>query len=145
MTEVRPFKISDLFEMPPLLGCYEGDFDLPYKIATISRVPGVEVATVVADQRPIAVIGVTISDKVGSLWAAASEAVSKYAIGYHKALLKEIARVVEKYDLVRIQSMINADNEKALKQHLSMGFEIEGRLRRSSPLGKDELLLARIF
>ena len=145
MIKVIPFHPKHMVDLPVLLGCYEGDFDLPNRITALFGVPGSLMHTLMNGEQPIAVVGGVLNKHILTIWAAASEAVKEHGFGYHRAVLRLLGNTVRETGVKRVQSLVNANNEAAIAQHRAMGFECEGLLKMSGPNMQDEFLFARIY
>ena len=104
------------------------------------------VYTLVVGNKPIAVVGCTEATRgVLSVWALAGKEVKDFPLFYHKAIKQLINGHVEELGARRVQSLIARDNDLALKQHISLGFEIEAELKCSGPTGEDQYLLRKLI
>jgi hypothetical protein len=99
--------------------------------------------TLVADSRPIAVLGCQQYGHILNLWALAGKAIAKYPVFYHKTLKRLIDHHMDDEAIFRVQSLVRADNELAINQHLKLGFVIEAKLEKAGPDMEDQLLMRK--
>lgn len=80
---------------------------------------------------------------VGEAWTVNGPLTVKYPVTFHKLISRWLALFTKKYDLQRLQAIVEAGNEMHVKWIESLGFEREGTLRKYHD-GRDYLMYARI-
>jgi hypothetical protein len=142
---ISKFLPEHLEQVDPL-DVYSGENNTKKLILEVYEAPGSHIRTLFSVRGEVlAVFGGFANGHKMSIWAYASKLIYKYPKQYHSSMLKVIEEASKEFSLVRMESVIFADNIVALKQHKALGFEVEGLMRRSGPKGQDEILLARIF
>lgn len=143
MTKVLPYKEGHLDFLDPL-ECYESSAKERIQNACMS--PDYTAYTLVVDRLPIAVVGcVLMNPGVLSVWAVAGKEIMQYPVFYHKTLRNLINGHVDELRVHRVQSLIDADNERAFHQHLRLGFELEAKLERTGYNGQDQYLMRKFY
>lgn len=142
---IRDFSPDDLDVLNPL-DIYSREENTKEHILNFYNSPDVICKSLLAvHDELLAVLGGIVNAHTLTLFAYVDKNVEKYPIQYHRTSERFFLDVVKQLGIKRVQSVIFADNKKALAQHFLWGFQVEGYMRCSSPLGEDELLLARIF
>lgn len=142
---IKAFDPSHLDLIDPLDWFLE-DVNIRQNILDINGAPGCYLNSVFSLRGDcVAVIGGLANGRALNVWAYVSKSVEKYPILYHKALRDQINYWIEELRLIRVQSVVLRDNYRAINQHVSLGFVIEGVMRKSSYSGLDQVLLARVI
>lgn len=130
-----------------VLECFKGEPGLFDSVLDIYEAPGSYVRTLFSVRGEVLAVfgGLTNMYKTMSVWTIADKKIKDYPITYHKALKNQMDLWIERLGLIRLQSVVEADNVVALKQHKKWGFEVEGTMRKSSWRETDQILLARVL
>lgn len=80
---------------------------------------------------------------VGEAWTVNGPLTLKYPVTFHKIIVRWLKLLTDKHRLLRLQSIVDAQNETHIRWIESLGFEREGTLRKYHG-GKDYHLYARI-
>ena len=144
MINVVPFLFEHLDQLDPL-PCYDGEPKLLECARNFYGAPGSLMHTLTSIHGEVVCVygGLTLM-RTMSTWAIVGKQVLKYPLAYHRTMGKQIDWWFEELRLNRMQSVVEVENERALKQHLKWGFEVEGRLRKSRWDGKDQFVLAKV-
>lgn len=73
---------------------------------------------------------------LGTAWAVWTPLGQRYALRIHRAVLAEMAGIVETYGLRRVQADVMADNAAAVKWVQALGFEEESYMPAYGPSGE---------
>ena len=93
----------------------------------------------------VAVGGVVILwSGVGEAWAVTSSLAEKYFVGFHRATIKNLGRIIRKHRLHRLQATVHERHEKSLDWVKRLGFEREGVLQAYGPDGGNYFMYARL-
>lgn len=140
---IRDFNPSDLDAIIPL-DVYAREIDTKKAILGVYESPNVICKTLLAVHEEIlAILGAFIDGTTMTLFAYVDKNVLRYPIRYHRESERFFMDVVRQLGIRRVQSVIFADNEEAIKQHLAWGFKIDKYIRSRDM--NDELLLVRNF
>jgi len=77
-------------------------------------------------------------------WSVLTPLVKKYSVTFHKSLKFFIEYYWKNLDLLRMQTTIDVDNERAQKQNELLGFKREALLEKFGPSGQDQYIYARL-
>lgn len=103
--------------------------------------------TILSDKNEI--VGIIGANPVfhhsATYWAYLGKQVRKYPKDLHKLLLEYIESVARAFNLTRVQTFVNTDNEAAIRHNERMGFTSEGILRKFGFDGKDQHIFSRVF
>ena len=95
-----------------------------------------------ANGQPMAIGGVTVLwDGVGEAWLAPSEYCFKKPLLLVKTALSVLAGTAKQYNLHRVQCVVRADDRKAQRFALALGFERESTLVKYGPEGHDYFMM----
>lgn len=144
MIKVVPY-LPEHIQTMDLLECFEKEHGVKDLILQLREAPDTIRKTLLSVRgEALAVIGGFVTYRTVNIWAAVSKLVRDYPKGYHKVLGQEIDLLFKEHDILRVQSVLFADNAKAIKQHRLWGFEVEGLLRKAGPNGEDQLIMAKV-
>ena len=97
------------------------------------------------DKEIVGIIGaVFMHEKVMTYWALLSDLIRKYPVGTHKAMLKYIDLVMEKYNLDRVQTFIDSRNLTAIRHNEKLGLVKEGLLVKFGRDGANQYVFAKV-
>lgn len=101
--------------------------------------------TLIADDRIIASGGVVrLLPGSGEYWSLVTPWIHRYPIAFFKAAKERLESMILDLRLHRVQSTVRTDDKRAVKFLLSLGFDIEGLLRKYSPDGLDHYIMGRV-
>lgn len=144
MIKIRAFEKADIIHMD-LLPYYSREIDTKGSILGMVEAPdSIRRTLLTVRGEVLAVVGGLIHYQAMSVWAAVSINILKHPKAYHKGMAELIDRTIDEFNLARVQSIVAADNLKAVKQHKLWGFVCEGLMRKSGPGGKDEYIFAKV-
>lgn len=142
MTKILPYKEGHLDFLVPL-DVY--DKDAKETIERHCHNPKHAVYTLVKGFQIVGVVGCCETEKhVLSIWAIVDKSVERFPIFYHKSLRNLIDGHVDALGIRRVQSVVASSNDRAIAQHLKLGFEIEAHMLKSGPRGEDQFLFRRL-
>ena len=142
---IREFTPGDILNMD-MLDCYLRDTGTVEFVMGLYEASEHYLRTLLSVRGDVvAVFGGLIEGRNMSVWAAVDKLVSKYPVLYHRTIKEDIERMAYENNILRVQSIIFADNERAYRQHLMWGFSPEGVLKKRGPGGEDQVMFARIF
>ena len=84
-----------------------------------------------------------IWDGVGEVWTVNSSHIKDHPLTFHKLILQWLRLFTDKYDLDRVQAVVEATNSMNKKWIESLGFKAEGLMRKYHG-GKDYIMYARV-
>lgn len=144
MINVVPFKPEHIIHMD-FLECFDKEPRLIETVLSLREAPELYRRTLLSVRgEVVAVFGGFATYRCMTIWAAIDKIVRKYPIAYHKTMKLEIERIMKEWDLLRMQSFVFCDNDKAIEQHIYWGFNVEARMRKSGPQGEDQYLFAKV-
>lgn len=80
----------------------------------------------------------------GEAWLLLSTAFFKHVKESYKAIKAYLSNVMKEHGLVRVQAMIDPENDRAKRLAEHLGFHEEGLLRSYGPRNEDVLIFARV-
>jgi hypothetical protein len=142
---IREFELDDLNHITPL-EVYNGELQTEELIIDVYEAPGSHIKTLTTpDSDVLAIFGGLTHNHILTIWAYLDRQITKYPLLFHRSAKKLLNEIVKETGVERVQSYIFANNTASLKQHIKLGFDIEGLLRKNGPLKQDEIILARVY
>ena len=80
-----------------------------------------------------------------SIWASFSDMARGNSVSLVKKMEEVLPKIVDKLKIFRLQAYVLADNHEYNKFIRLFGFELEGRIRKATPLKEDMFLYSRIW
>lgn len=141
---IKRFVQGDALVLEDLLECYDGDVDIRARVENFVTAPNSEMFTLWKNDRAVACFGFLVQGHTMTIWALASQLIKKYPFAYHRSVKATLEYGISKYEVKRVQSVVDVGNEIAVKQHAALGFTLEGTMTKSGGRMQDEYLFARI-
>jgi len=89
------------------------------------------IAYTLTNGTPIACGGVMpLWEGVGEGWVVTSELVERYPLTFAKTVWRKMKEIIDEMDLVRVQTLVDAEHTVSMKWVERMGFENEGLMRK---------------
>ena len=100
--------------------------------------------TFIQDGRMVALAGLVLTGPgEAEAWLIPSDLVARHALGFHRAVRRELERLERDLKLKLITATVLVDYEKGRGYVESLGFVLQGRLSNYGPRGEDVFHYAR--
>lgn len=140
--EVKQFHIGMLDEMkakPEFHG------NVKSLVSRIYMVPKHDEVAVLVDDVIVAVIGLIEHwPGVAEAWSVTTELVYRTPISFHRTVKRLLDGYVRMWNLRRVHMTVTEGSKRNERWAMMLGFELEGRLRKLSPDGRDQFMYARV-
>jgi hypothetical protein len=125
--------------------CHEGE-SVVDNFSTLWREPGAILKTLVADEKPVAVIGLLhLRNGVAECIMGCGDSVDSHAVSFVKTVRSLHEEYVEKLKLHRIQITIRSDHRDLIRWADFLGFKQEGLMSAYGSQGADYFMYARVY
>jgi hypothetical protein len=133
--------VVDAYLLGDLLPCFD---DTDRETVAKYILNGDLAFTLNVEDKPIAIFGAsgTATENCLGIWTLLSLEVKKKPLLVHRTMKKLCKEVITTLKVDRLQTLVDVDNEVAIKQNEVIGFIREGIVRKIGRRGQDQVLFS---